>query len=258
MKDTASKGKKKKRNKKLAAGVIFFEVVIAVVLLVLLYQNMALNSQENVTYADESFIDDIKFDNGKLSVNNVSVEVPTNNNVTYNISYAWAKDDEEYPSVPHVATASYGKKDGSVAYYDISLYRDSYVEKDDIPEGKTADNWFDDWEVGSGKTSSPRFEDVDKIHGYYVSTIDSKEDSASGDEYRVVSYYVATEAKDGIAVYILEGILYEPELSDDFLKVFDKCMSSMKIDKKAAPKADKTTDKKSNDSADKSSDTNEE
>jgi|GEM_PF-6095323 len=170
--------------------------------------------------------DMITYTEGTLTINNVSVDVPTEN-ATYNIAYDYGQGDEEYPSVPYSANAIYFDKDGK-SMYDISLYKDSFTRKADIPEGKDASNWFSDWATDDSEANRRTQKDTGSLHGFLVYNAEDGAEGEAGATYGRVIYYFALQDEDGLCVYALEGILYDKDSLNDFRKVMDDSINSIR------------------------------
>ena len=106
------KKRKKRRISKRSKLLIIlcYELIVGVIMLNIFLNSISLNSSEEIQYADQSGVDDIRYEENTLIVNNVNVTVPPDENVSYNISYSWGKNDKKYPTVPRSITASYKSK----------------------------------------------------------------------------------------------------------------------------------------------------
>lgn len=232
------KRKKRKVNKKLIAVLIVIEVLVLIEVIHLLSMNISLNSDDVIQYAGTEYEDTISYDNGKLKVNNVSVKVPHNDSVTYNIAYSWGKEDTDYPTIPHSITAMYKNEDGT-PMYDITLYRDDFIPAKEIPKGKDAENWFADWETVDNEDNKQFPLDTEKVHGFMINAIESDGSEGPESTYETSTYYFATQADEGLSVYIIEGILYDKENLEEFQKVMDDSTKSISIPKKSKNKKKK-------------------
>ena len=215
--------KKILHNRKAMRIILVCEVLILLVAANMISQSVSLNDDDERITVDSSRTSDIKCVDGGLIVNDVKAEVPSGTDVTYNIAYSWGEDDTDYPTVPYAATASFAGEGGGTAY-DISLYMDSSYSKADIPKGKTVDNWFDDWnssdDASGGSLQQPA--KAGKLNGFLISS------DVSGDgSYSARTFYFAKKFNDGIAVYILEGILYDEGSAEAFESVYKECMESL-------------------------------
>lgn len=219
--------KRKPKDKRLMALIICIEVLIILLLVFMLSRVVSLNSNDSILFADNEYVDTINCKNGTLIVNNVNVAVPAGKNMKYNISYSWGKNDTEYPSVPHAATVAYCKQDDSILY-DISLYRDSFVPDSEIPEGKNASNWFDDWKVSRDASSADGSVTGPFGSSFLISSMGS-EDDENPSEYGTSTFYFSVAEDKGVSVYILEGILYNNDARDVFQRQFKRSMSSVQI-----------------------------
>lgn len=208
--------------------ILLTEFILILLLLTTVMRSAVLNRNDRIIFADNSHKDDISCADGKLTVNNVSANVPSTDNASYSISYSWAESDTDYPSIPRAALVSYNDK-SSHLLYEISLYRDSFIPRREIPKGKNSSNWFDDWERSDSKDESIKQMPykTDKINGFLVSAVNTNSDKASS--YSVSSYYFATEDKKGISIYILEGVLYREGDKKKFEKVMENSFASIQI-----------------------------
>ena len=94
-------------NKKLAIPAIIAEFLALAALIIILGRYSHVAPPTPTEYADDRHTDVIKCLDGELIVNGVTAKVPSEGNVNYGISYVWAEDDTDYPSVPHAIIASY-------------------------------------------------------------------------------------------------------------------------------------------------------
>ena len=76
--------------------------------------NVTINSDDPIQYSEHT--DEISALEGTLIVNEVSALVPTDGTEEYSISYSWAEDDDEYPSVPQAITAVYTDSEDNKLY----------------------------------------------------------------------------------------------------------------------------------------------
>lgn len=220
-----------KLNKTTLFLIVLSEFILVALLLTIVMRSAVLNRNDKIKYADETRRDEISCTDGKLKVNDVTAAVPATDSASYSISYSWSKDDKDYPTIPRAALVSYSD-DSDHLLYEISLYRDSFTPKKDIPKGKNASNWFDDWKLSKGDDPSIKQAPIKagKISGFLVSTADDEKAAA----YSVSSYYFVTEDKDGVSVYILEGTLYRDGDKKEFKKVMNDSFSSLQIKQRAA------------------------
>ena len=179
---------KKAKNKKLlpnlpkylprktAAIIVLIELVMLVVCIPVFLRSVSLNRNDDMVYTDPAQVDHITCSDGRLFVNDVSADVSTEGNVSYN----------------------------------ISLYRDSFTPNSKIAEGKTVDNWFDDWEVTEDDNSTHQPLQEGDLHGFRITSNEDSKKASSGSIYTSSSFYFAVQEEDGMSVYVLEGILYDP------------------------------------------------
>jgi hypothetical protein len=228
----------RKVQKRIAISILALEAIIFVVAMNLLTQYVTINDKKDNTYTDTAIVDEISCDSGRISVNNVSTSVPINNNVDYNISYAWAETDTEHPSIPRAVTASYyADEEKTQPLFEITLFRESFTPKSEIPKDKDTSNWFDSWKTSDDVHGHSNFETQNDIKGYYITTINTpSEQDPNPSSYKSTDYYFAAKLKDGIAVYVLEGILYDKDRQKDYEEVYSKALSSLKINQQASIK----------------------
>lgn len=231
----SSESPKKKftlKKPKLTKGTVFIivlaECMLLIIALVVFSRSVSLNRDDDVAYADPTQVDAISCIDGELNVNNVSVGVPKDNNVSYAISYTWGPEDKDYPSVPHAVTASYFDEDNNPTY-DISLYRSDVVTGKKIPKGKDANNWFSDWATDDTPTNLHTPKDAGSLHGFLVSSREEIQKDDSGKTYGSSSYYFALQSPEGVSIYILEGILYDKASVNAFDTVMEDCINAIKI-----------------------------
>lgn len=227
MTKTARKKEIRKRSSKRNLVLLLcIELMCFLLLAFVLSRFVSFNTNTSIIFADEEYTDTVNCKNGNLIVNNVTVTVPSRENTRYNISYSWGKNDTDYPSVPHSATAAYCSKDGSFLY-DISLYRDSFVPGSEMPSGKNASNWFDDWEI-DGENSEESTITGPFGSSFLISSLDKSDDDNSSN-YETQTFYFTVPEDDGLSIYILEGILYDHNSQKDYMHDITKSMSSIQI-----------------------------
>lgn len=222
-------GRIKKLGKKNGILLILVELILVLFLAVILSQHISLNSDEPGQRADSGFVDEISCSDGQLTVNTVSVKVPADGGVSYSISYDWGKDDKEYPTVPKAAIASYPAEGGDLKY-DISLYRESFTPSKKVPEGKNPSNWFADWKTVNNEYSKQGPKKSGDINGFMISTVGNDPEGA----YESSSFYFAVGTKEGVSVYVVEGLLYDKAAEKEFSKVIEDVIKSVKTKKQAA------------------------
>ncbi len=231
------KAKKKKLlpkylPRKTAAIIVLIELVMLVVCIPVFLRSVSLNRNDDMVYTDPAQVDHITCSDGRLFVNDVCADVPTEGNVSYNISYTWGSEDTDFPSVPRAVTASYRSVENE-PLYDISLYRDSFTPNSEIADGKTADNWFDDWEVTEGDDSTHQPLQEGDLHGFRITSNEDSKKASSGSIYTSSSFYFAVQEEDGMSVYVLEGILYDPGSLEECDKTISESIRSITIKKQA-------------------------
>lgn len=211
-------------NKKLALPAFIFEVLVLIAFIVILGRYSHVAPETPTQYADTQTKDKVSCTDGKLIFNNVTALVPSEGNVSYNISYSWAEDDVEYPSIPQAIIATYADDEGNTSF-DISLYRDSFTPKEEIPEGKTYINWFSDWKSEQSENILKFPHRVGEIRGFCISNLDSRSVST---DYRTITYYFTIPEKQGISVYTLEGVCYDPESIGSFKEIITDSINSLR------------------------------
>ena len=224
------KKRKKRRISKRSKLLIIlcYELIVGVIMLNIFLNSISLNSSEEIQYADQSGIDDIRYEENTLIVNNVNVTVPPDENVSYNISYSWGKNDKKYPTVPRSITASYKSKNDT-ELYDITLYKESLTPKEEIPPEKNEANWFGDWRTGRDGNSMRELKDTKNVHGILIDTKENDEDTHI---YENIRYYFTVPSDGGIAVYVLEGNLYNRKANEIMQKTMNSAIDSIKVKKK--------------------------
>ena len=221
------KGRIKKMGRRQGILLVLVELILVLLLAVILSQHISINS--GGSSSDSDFTDEISCADGELNVNTVSVSVPTDAGVSYSISYDWGKDDKDFPTVPKVAIASYRSDSGDLKY-DISLYRESFTPAKKIPEGKKPSNWFDDWKTVNDENSKQEPKKSGDINGFLVSTVGNEPEGA----YETTSFYFAVRTRDGVSVYVAEGLLYDKAAEKEFNKVMEDVIASIRTKKQAA------------------------
>lgn len=223
-----SKELKIRLKKKPLVAIILIELLLFVILLGVASNKVSLNHSDEITYADDSRQDVISCSDGELLVNNVAISVPQDKEPTYNISYSWAKTDTDYPSVPKSITALYKDAKGN-SIYDISLYRESFTPSSNVPTGKTADTWFDDWDVTDDPTIKKSPLTAGSVKGFSITNLEDGKDGST--PYLTDSFYFAVNEKDGVSIYVIEGILYNSDLKDKFIDIMRSSTNSIVINK---------------------------
>ena len=205
---------------------IFIGIVLIFLAINMISMMVTINSNAPIQYSEAT--DNISCVDGTLIVNKARVTVPTDGSEEYRITYAWGEEDEKYPSVPHAITVTYPDKEGGTAY-SLSLYRNETILKDAIPSGKTADNWFDDWNVTpeEGINQSPL--KTEKVNGFYISPTSPVEADEVNQEYSNYSYYFAVQEDLGVSIYVLEGIPLSEEGGKQLASIMDTCINSIRI-----------------------------
>ncbi len=232
--DSEAKGKRKKKSHRkvpLVRRLLFVFVLIGVLLLPIavhfIYISATLNSDDPIQYSEH--VDEISCTDGVLKVNNINVAVPTDGTEEYSISYSWSEEDEKYPSVPHAITAVY-KGDESARKYSISLYRNETIPTAEIPQGKNADNWFDDWQASEDDEQTVQAPlQFDNIKGFYISPKPNPDDPEVPPEYDNYSFYFAVQDADGVSIYVLEGVCIDEQYHKEFAGIMDTCIQSIAI-----------------------------
>ena len=212
-------GKRLKRKGLLI--IIWHEILVGVILFILLIHSVSLNATDKIKYADEASADQISCSDGALIVNDVTVLVPTDGNVKYNIAYSWGKDDRKYPT------------DDDNILYDLTLYKDSFTPADKLKPGQNVSTWFRSWITGDDGKVKREQKDVGNIHGFLISTTGSS-DEGEGSIYESSTYYFAVHTPDGITVYILEGNLYDRDSQKAMQAAMKSAMESISIKEQAA------------------------
>lgn len=214
-------------GKKNGLLLVLVELILVLFLAVILTQHISLNSGGPTS--DSGFVDEISCADGQLSVNTVSVSVPAESGVSYSISYDWGKDDKDYPTVPKVAIASYHSDTGELKY-DISLCRDSFTPAKKVPAGKKPSNWFSDWKNVDDGNSKQEPKKSGDINGFLITTVGNEPEGA----YETTEFYFAVRTKEGISVYVAEGLLYDKEYEKEFNKAMEDVIASVRTKKQAA------------------------
>ena len=206
---------------------VLVELVLVLFLAVILTQHISINSDE--PSLGPAFTDEISCSDGQLTVNTVSVSVPNDGGVSYSISYDWGKDDKDYPTTPKVAIASYPSDSGNPKY-DITLYRDSFTPAKKVPAGKKPSNWFSDWKKVNDEYSKQAPKKYGDINGFEISTVGNDPEGS----FESTSFYFAVRTKEGVSVYVIEGLLYDKEAEKEFNKVLEDAITSIRTKKQAA------------------------
>ena len=216
-------------NWKYAIPIMIVEILLLATMVFILgnYSHVALSAP--VKYADDTFADKVTCADGLLIYNKVSVEVPADGNVQYRVSYAWSEDDTDYPSIPNAIIASYRRENEEPVLYEIALYRNSFIPNAEIPQDKTADNWFSDWREEKTNQAFNFPYDVDEIKGFCISNIDANN---AKEGYGNYTYYFAVKETKGISIYTLEGTCYDSESLEEFKEIIKSSINSVSTKRK--------------------------
>ncbi|MBR2706524.1 MAG: hypothetical protein IKE74_04700 [Mogibacterium sp.] len=223
MSDEPRKRARARRSGRLLAVVIVLEILLLVTAVVKIYMSASINGNDPIRYSRS--VDDVFCDEGHLVVNDVDVAVPVNGGESYSISYSWAKEDKDYPSVPYAANVLY-TDDDEKPKYEMSLYRVETIPRKKIPRGKTADNWFDSWKAADSDGVSQKPMKSGDINGFYI-TPGKTEGGYPDTSYENYSYYFATQDKKGIHVYVLEGICHNDEYAEELSGIMDNSIKNI-------------------------------
>ena len=215
-----------------------FVIVFALIIMTLyamnqIYMSARLNADDPIAYSTSN--DDISCTQGVLKVNDVRVSVPSDGKEEYSISYSWAEEDLEYPSVPHAITAIYYDESGEepAPLYSISLYRNDTITASSIPEGKNAGNWFDDWPIEADDIVRQELRKTDSVSGFYIYPERTPPDAEAASDYNNYSYYFAVEGNKCINIYVLEGEWLSTDAEknkDDIMpEIMDDCIQKIKL-----------------------------
>lgn len=215
-------------NKRPLLIILAAEIVLAFILVVLLSQLIALNPNKDILYTNKPFEDVISCDEGVLIVNSVSVTVPTNHDVTYNISYTWGKDDTDYPTIPQSITATYNENP-EAPLYNITLYRESFTPFAEVSKGKDASNWFSDWTVLNDENVKHEPKIASNLKGFLITTTYPDPEQSPDSISESYSFYFVITGKNGYSVYVLDGLLYESSFSNEFKQVMDNSTQSITL-----------------------------
>lgn len=219
-------------NKRFAIPAVIAEAFILIALIFVLINYAHVAPQDPVQYTDKSEGEHITCADGLLIYNDVSAKVPTDGNLKYSVSYSWAEDDTDYPSVPTSALATYtDAPEGGKPVYEISLYKDSFTPNEAIPAGKDRSNWFSGWSEEKSEELYAFPHKVNDINGFCISNLHA-ENVTEG--YRTYTYYFAVQENGGISVYALEGICYDPQQRDAFKEIIKESIASVKYEQKEA------------------------
>ena len=232
--------RRRRRRGKLKRSFLLLAIFAGIALMVFavnqISMNVTINSDDPIQYSEQA--DEISALEGSLIVNDVSVSVPTGESEEYSISYAWAEDDEKYPSVPKAITAVYPGEEGE-KLYTISLYRSETIKKKDIPKGKKASNWFDDWETVTEGDVLQKPLKSGSINGFYIFPQMSEDGAGTASGYNDYSYYFAVKERGGISIYIIEGVCLDESNVTAFSRIMDTCIKSITINNENKDKEEK-------------------
>lgn len=209
------------KNKRL---VMLIELMLFAILIMVLYlTRLAYNAGNVEHYADPSDKPVVRADNGILSFNTVSVEVPKKG-ARYAIGYDQASDDEDYPSVPSMASACYSDDKGGTTY-EILLYRNLVIPKATDHETYTMDDWFNEWKPETDKYEEPESYKTAHTAGFLIKN-KSKENCS-------YTYFFAVETESDIEQYVLELDYYDIPNADKAADIFKTVSESLSVRKKA-------------------------
>lgn len=212
--------------------IICIEILLGVIMFIILAHSVSLNATDKINYADDSAGDSISCSDGALIVNDVTVHVPTDGNVQYNISYSWGKDDRKFPTIPRSITASYRDENDAVLY-DLSLYKDSFTPARQLKPGQNPATWFNSWKAGEEGNVRREKMDSGSIHGFLISTTGSGDENDSS-IYESSTYYFVVRTPAGVTVYVLEGNLYDRGSQEAMQKAMQSAIDSIELKEQAA------------------------
>ena len=227
--DKPSKKRKTKKNRLVSSllfAFIFIGILFVLVAANMIYMSVTVNTHDPIEYAEQT--DTISADTGLLNVNNVSVSVPTSGKEDYRISYSWAEEDKDYPSVPHAITVVYPDPEGK-DLYSISLYKNETIPPDKLPAGKNADNWFDSWQTDSESDVQQTRLDTDIVKGFYIYPREEEPDGTNSSDYGTFSYYFTVPDGKAVSIYVLEGQCLGENSSARVRDVMQKCIEKITI-----------------------------
>ena len=237
-KSAVNKAKRIKIPPKVMKAIIAGEVVIFLLALGVIIRYARTAPAGPNQYFDPSSADVVSSADGILAVNGVTAIVPTEGDVSFSVAYGWAETDKDYPSVPRAAVATYycepeGEDSGGEeehaardVKYEISLYKEEFYGKDEITDGKTAENWFSDWGESEDKGIVKSRHTAGGLDGFLVSSLDS---SGFNGEYRSFIFYFAVQEPSGVSVYAVEGINYDPQNKEDLSGIMDQVLESISV-----------------------------
>ena len=212
-----------RKNKRLLL-IIEFEL-LALLIISLAFWRDVLNNGNIEKYASTDNIPTVSAEDGHLEFDAVRVSVP-DSDASYSIGYDWAKDDEEYASVPSSVSAYYTDDEDNVTY-EIFLYRDKVTPINGENDKVSLDSWFDEWEHQSGGSGGQEAYKAPHIKGYLI-----RHNSGSSEDektYCSYTYYFAIEANGNIEQYVLEIDLYDPDCIDRAEEIFKSCADSISV-----------------------------
>lgn len=216
-----------KYTKKNRTLFVIVEIELAVLLIIMVYfLRSSLVSGNIDMYADNADIPVVSAEEGYLKFNSVRVSVPSES-ASYVIGYDWAKGDKEYPSVPSSASASYNG-DNDQVLYEVLLYRDSVIPKNEGDTHNTVDSWFEGWKRRTGSSSAQEVYETPNTKGFLIETTEEKK------AYRSYAYYFAVEADESIEQYVLELDYYDRDSLDNAEALIKSCADSIYIMKKVS------------------------
>ena len=130
--------------------------------------------------------------------------------------------------MPHAITAVYTDDIGN-QIFSISLYRNESYGKDEMPEGKTVSNWFDDWAVTDDGAISQKPLKTGSLNGFYISPVIDEEDTEAVPEYNDYSYYFSVAERKGVSIYVLEGVVLDERYAREFPDIMEGCIRRITI-----------------------------
>lgn len=217
-----------KYTKKNRTLFVIVEIELAVLLIIMVYfLRSSLVSRNIDVYADKTDIPTVSAEEGYLKFNSIRVSVPKEG-ASYVIGYDWAKGDKEYPSIPSSASVSYNG-DNDQVLYEVLLYRDSIIPKNEGDRQYTVDDWFEEWKRRSGSSTAQEVYETLNTKGFLIETTeDSSKDKKA---YCSYAYYFAVKADESIEQYVLELVYYDHDSLDnaeDLIKSFADSIYIMK------------------------------
>jgi hypothetical protein len=122
-----------------------------------------------------------------------------------------------------------GKGTVHTVLLEYAPHRSGLISKKELPKGKKASTWFNDWEtVTEGDVLQNPLKSGD-INGFYIYPQMNEEGTAPTSDYNNYSYYFVINGKNNVSEYVLEGVCIDENSAAAFPGIMDECIKNIKV-----------------------------